>query len=84
MPLATRPKPWTPADVRLMRSLARKGMSARQAAGMLRRTVGAVKFSAMVRGVRFHAIEQPKGPQLRLARLRRKVGMSAVLPENRA
>jgi regulator of protease activity HflC (stomatin/prohibitin superfamily) len=68
---------WTPAEVRRLRALARRKLPARVAATVLGRTHGAVKFKAMVEGVRFHAIEQPRGVQRRpaqrrkLARLRR-------------
>jgi hypothetical protein len=71
MPLATRPAPWTPRDLRLMRSLARKGMSTRQAAPLIGRTVGALKYKAMTENVRFHFIEQPKGVQRRPAQRKR-------------
>jgi hypothetical protein len=72
-------KPWTPADMKVMRAKAREGQSARLAAKALGRTPGAVKYKAMVEGVRFHAINQPQGPQKRLARRRRKFGMRATL-----
>lgn len=56
-----------------MRSLARKGMSARQAAPLIGRTVGALKYKAMTENVRFHFIEQPAGVQKkRFARRRRR------------
>ena len=73
----SKPRPWRRDDVRLMRKLARDRRSAREAAPMLRRTVGSVKYAAMVRGVHFRAINQPPGVQRRpeqrakLARLRR-------------
>lgn len=73
------PRPWTERDVATMRALAKKGLSSRLAAAKLRRTPGAVRFKAMAIGCRFHAVEQPVGPQKRLARLRRKVGMQATL-----
>lgn len=65
-------KPWSPKDLRTMRAKARERASARQAAKTLRRTVGSVKYKAMVEGVRFHAIEQPRGVQKRRARGRRR------------
>lgn len=73
------PRPWKLADEKKLAALAAKGLSAREAAVKLRRTPGAVKFAAMIRGIRFHAIEQPVGPQKKLARRRRKFGMSATL-----
>jgi hypothetical protein len=72
-------QPWTPADMKRMRKDASDGRSAREAAKNLGRTPGAVKYKAMVEGVRFHAINQPQGPQKRLARRRRKFGMRATL-----
>lgn len=73
------PRPWKPADEKKLATLAAKGLSARQAAVKLRRTPGAVKFAAMVRGIRFHFINQPVGPQKKLARRRRKFGIKATL-----
>lgn len=70
---------WTPYDIKRMRSKARAGLSAREAATELGRTVGAVKYKAMVEGIRFRAIKQPKGPQLKLAVRRRKYGRYATL-----
>jgi hypothetical protein len=64
--------PWQAAELKRLRRLARARMSARLAAAELGRTPGAVKFKAMVEGVRFHAIEQPRGVQRRPA-LRRKL-----------
>lgn len=77
------PRPWSKRDVQRMRALARRRFSAREAAPMLGRTVGAVKFSAMVRGIHFRAINQKPGVQqrpsqrarlrkLRLARARKR------------
>ena len=68
---------WTAADLKKLRALARKRMSARLAAAALGRTTGAVKFKAMTEGVRFSFINQPKGVQRRpslrkkMARIRR-------------
>lgn len=73
------PRPWTERDLKTLATLAKKGLSSRQAAAKLRRTTGATKFKAMVVGIRFHAIEQPIGPQKKLGRRRRKFGMSATL-----
>ena len=72
-------KPWRPVDLRVLRQAAAAKKSARQAARELRRTPGATKYKAMVEGVRFHAIEQPRGVQIRLARRRRRFGMRATL-----
>jgi hypothetical protein len=72
-------RPWTAADLKKLRAKAKQRASARQAARALGRTVGATKFKAMTEGVRFHAIEQPRGVQRRLARRRRTHGMRATL-----
>jgi hypothetical protein len=64
--------PWTPADLKKMRRLAREKLSARLAARELGRTTGSVKYKAMVEGIRFRFIDQPKGVQKRLARRRRR------------
>lgn len=64
--------PWTPADLKKMRALAKKRMSARLAARELGRTTGSVKYKAMVEGIRFQAINQPRGVQKRLAGRRRR------------
>lgn len=64
--------PWTPADMKKMRLLARQNLPARLAARELGRTTGAVKYKAMVEGVRFHNINQPRGVQKRLARRHRR------------
>jgi hypothetical protein len=69
---------WLPPDLRALRSLAKRKLSARQAAPLLGRTVGAVKWKAMDEGVRFHAIEQPVGAQrtLKQRRLLRRVQLA--------
>lgn len=73
MPKRTVPRPWLPQDVRAMKRAARLGLSAREAAKILKRTRGAVAFKAMVLGVRFQAIAQPAGVQKRrAARARRR------------
>jgi regulator of protease activity HflC (stomatin/prohibitin superfamily) len=64
--------PWTPADLKKMRALAKARLSARLAAKALGRSTGAVKFKAMVEGVRFQFINQPQGVQQRLARRNRR------------
>jgi hypothetical protein len=60
--------PWTPADLKKMRTLAKAKMSARLAAKELGRSTGAVKYKAMVEGIRFRFIDQPAGVQKKLAR----------------
>lgn len=64
--------PWTNTEIKRTRSMARRRMSARQAAARLGRSAGAVKYKAMVEGVRFHAIEQPKGAQRKALKTRRR------------
>lgn len=63
--------PWKSDDLRKMRTLARQGLSAHLAAPQLQRSVGALKYKAMVEGVSFHFITQPKGVQKRLHRRKR-------------
>lgn len=70
---------WSEHEVARMRAHARAGDTSKVSAKKLGRTHGAVKYKAMVEGVRFHAINQPKGPQVRLGRLRRRKGMHATL-----
>ena len=73
------PRPWRPVDVRRMKLFARRSYSAREAGNLLGRTRGAVAYKAMVLGVSFHAIHQPRGVQKRrfrqtsLIRLLRRV-----------
>jgi hypothetical protein len=67
--------PWTSADLKKMRALAKAKKSARLAAMELGRSPGAVKYKAMVEGVRFRFIEQPAGVQTRLARRRRRASV---------
>lgn len=62
--------PWTSEDLKKMRVLAQARMSARLAAKELGRSTGAVKYKAMVEGIRFRNINQPQGVQKRLARRR--------------
>lgn len=76
--------PWTPTEVRWLRGYARGRLSARQAAEKLGRTPGAVKFKAMVEGIHFSFIRQPRGVQIRLARRRRRFGMRATFKGRRA
>lgn len=63
--------PWQARELKRLRALARERMSARLAAAALGRTTGAVKYKAMREGVRFHAIEQPRGVQRRPAQRRK-------------
>lgn len=70
---------WSEHEVARMRKLASTGLSGREVAAKLGRTHGAVKYKAMVLGVPFNAIAQPKGVQKRLGRKRRKLGMGATL-----
>jgi hypothetical protein len=55
-----------------LRVLAKARKSARLAAIELGRTAGAVKYKAMVEGIRFRFIDQPAGVQTRIARKRRR------------
>lgn len=57
--------PYTPADLKLLRQCARQKMSAREAAKVLGRTRGAIAYKAMVEGIHFSAIKQPRGVQRR-------------------
>lgn len=70
--LARHNRPWTKHDLKRMRAKARAGMSARLAAADLGRTTGSVKYKAMVEGVSFHYINQPRGVQKKAARSRRR------------
>lgn len=70
---------WSAHDVAHMRKLAAAGTSGREASAKLGRSHGAVKYKAMVLGVAFNNIAQPKGVQKRLGRKRRKLGMGATL-----
>lgn len=65
-------KPWSPHDMKRLRALARERASSRQAAARLGRSQGGVKYKAMVEGIRFHAIEQPRGAQVKALRTRRR------------
>ena len=63
--------PWTATDLKKLRWLAKMKLSARLAAKEVGRTAGAVKYKAMVEGLRFQFLKQPRGVQKRRARLRR-------------
>lgn len=58
MSTAKSPRPWSAADLKKMRALARRRISARVAAKALRRSPGAVRFKACMIGVRFRSIER--------------------------
>ena len=64
--------PWSPYELKRLRGMAKAKLSARLAAQQLGRSTGAVKYKAMVEGIRFRFIIQPKGVQKRLARRRRR------------
>ncbi len=70
MSTATAPRPWSKKDLQIMRSCAKRKMSARETAGLLGRTRGAVAFKAMKIGCSFRAIRQPAGVQRRRFRKR--------------
>ena len=70
--------PWTPADLKKMRALAKSKLSARLAAKELGRSTGAVKYKAMVEGIRFRFIDQPAGVQLKLARKAKRAKKEVV------
>lgn len=63
---------WTPGDLRTLRECAKKKLTARVCAQRIGRTRGAVAYKAMVVGVRFRAINQPKGAQVKAVRTRRR------------
>jgi hypothetical protein len=71
--LAQHNSTWTAKELQRLRQLARQRLSARLAAAELGRTTGAVKYKAMVEGIRFQSIEQPIGVQKRLARRKRRL-----------
>ena len=64
--------PWTSADLKKMRALAKAKKSARLSAIELGRSTGAVKYKAMVEGIRFRFIDQPAGVQTRIARRKKR------------
>jgi len=49
---------WTAGDMKKMRELAKKRISARVAAGKLGRSPGAVRYKAMMEGVSFRSINR--------------------------
>lgn len=48
-------RPWSKSDVRALRAMAKRKLSARVAAIALRRSPGATRFKAMVEGVSFRS-----------------------------
>jgi hypothetical protein len=69
---------YTRHDLKRMRDMARQGVSARKAAEKLGRTRGAVAYKAMVEGIHFRAIRQPRGAQRKAQRtIRRRERMRA-------
>lgn len=52
------PRPWSPRDCARLRQLAKAKVSARVAAGRLRRSPGATRYKAMVMGVSFRSINR--------------------------
>lgn len=58
-------KPYTAADLKKMRALAKSGVSARIAAEELGRSRGAVAYKAMIEGISFRSIAQKRGTQRR-------------------
>lgn len=58
MSTAKAPKPWSAADLKKMRALAKQRVSARIAAGKLGRSPGAVRFKAMNEGISFRSINR--------------------------
>ena len=65
---------WTATDLKKLRQLAKQKLSARLAGKELGRTTGAVKYKAMVEGIRFQNVKQPRGVQKKRARLQRRRG----------
>jgi hypothetical protein len=63
--------PYTAADLKIMRTMARQKKSARETAKVLGRTRGAVAYKAMVEEIHFRAIAQPAGVQRRPAQRRK-------------
>lgn len=51
-------KPWSPADIRALRALAKAKLSARKIALKLKRTTGAVSQKALRLGVRFRSVKR--------------------------
>jgi IS30 family transposase len=51
-------KPWTPADIKQLRQLAKQKLSARVIAAKLKRSPGAVSQKAMRMSVRFKSLSR--------------------------
>ena len=64
--------PWTPRDDGMLMAFAKQGLSSRETAKELHRTVGAVKYRGMILKARFHSISQPIGIQRRIQKRRFK------------
>lgn len=62
--------PWTKSDHAKLRKLAGQGLSSRETAKQMGRSMGAVKYVAMIEGIRFKSINQPVGIQSKIQRLR--------------
>lgn len=58
MPLKKHNQPYSEAEVRRMRQLAKQRISARVAAQKLGRSPGALRYAAMVRGISFRSIKR--------------------------
>lgn len=71
-------KDYSAAEIRTIRRCARSKMSARVCAAKLGRTRGAVAFKAMVLGVSFRAINQPRGVQRKANRTKRRAARAAA------
>jgi hypothetical protein len=54
---------WSENEVRNLRAYAKQGLPAREAAKRLGRAHGATRYKAMVLGITFRSIRQPKGAQ---------------------
>jgi hypothetical protein len=75
--------PWRAAEMRTLRAVAKARLPAIEAARRTGRSHGAVRFKAMVEGVHFCAVRQPRGLQKRLGARRRRYGMRATLRQVR-
>lgn len=71
--------PWTSWELTRLRKFASDGVTSSVAADKLGRSRGATRYKAMTERIEFHGVNQPAGVQRRLARRRRKFGMSATL-----
>lgn len=71
------PKPWTPAEIKRLRAIAKSGKSAREASEILHRPHPGLRFKAMVEGIKFFSVRQPAGVQKRIARRRLRKARAA-------